>query len=85
MYPGHPSLSASPICGIHTPAGGRAQSLSDDPPAQVIARPGSSPGTASTVGISRIDGGYLCAKHTIETTITVDLRAEESTVNVDIG
>ena len=72
-------------CGIHVPAGGRAWTLSDDPPAQVVARPGNGPRTASTVGISRIDGGYLCAKHTIETTITVDLSAEEPTVTVAVG
>ena len=37
------------------------------------------------VAIDDIDGGYLCAKHAIETMITVDLRAEEPTVTVATG
>jgi len=37
------------------------------------------------VAVVDIDGGYLCAKHAIETMITVDLRAEEPTVTVSTG
>jgi len=37
------------------------------------------------VAVVDIDGSYLCAKHAIETMITVDLRAEEPTVTVSVG
>jgi hypothetical protein len=37
------------------------------------------------VAVVDIDGGYLCARHAIEATITVDLRAEEPTVTVSMG
>jgi len=37
------------------------------------------------VAVVDIDGGYLCARHAIEAMITVDLRAEEPTVNVTVG
>ena len=36
------------------------------------------------VSVVDIDDHYLCAKHAIETMITVDLRAEEPTVTVSM-
>jgi hypothetical protein len=37
------------------------------------------------VAVVDIDGGYLCARHSIEAMINVDLRAEEPTVTVTVG
>jgi hypothetical protein len=37
------------------------------------------------IAVVDIDGHYLCARHAIETMVTVDLRAGEPAVTVSMG